>query len=719
MIANDCLQIETSEDAADAQTLWRLNARGSQRWHAFAPPVFEVEGRAVEARLAALGPAARPPRVVHGGVTEHVLAGTLVDDPGLTLEIAWRIAQNSPIVRFRYTLRSTDGRAPRRLTKTTGADALLYLGISLADLPDVTEVRFAEFNEMVHSFCLSERAVGRKDFTNGLSLIGPMLVGAAPRGDQALLVAYEHGSQVPDAFLAFDLAPDRAVRLRAVKGNYCDGQIVGGEQEESRAFTTPWFQAGVVAGDADALAAAYREFVLAHQSPNRESRRPYIFYNTWNFQERNRWWYGQQYLDSMNEARILQEIEVAHRMGIEVFVLDTGWYEKTGDWQVSRARFPRGLAPIKAKLDACGMKMGLWFNPTVAALSSRMRREHEDCLMTRGGKPHDPHGIWETESSQGLCLVSRYGEAFADELIRLAREVGVTYFKWDAIGQYGCDAAGHGHGNEENTPDERRDRYAFLLGGAMARVVDKLCAACPDAIVDFDITEGGRTVGLQFLSAGKYFLINNGPYSSNYDMPVPADGNVNLFFWPGPARAWVCRTPLPYDTWVPSVLFLTHYLPDDRYLVHGWSGSREVVDDANQWISIASLVLGQNGIWGDLLRITDEGIARFGRALTAYKQVREEVTRAALVLTGAVGGSPEVYEKIDPATGRGVVSVFASAAGRYSYVTHSPTAPGAWHNDGVSVARDGSGRARLDVAFEKAGAKVVFFGVSTDSAPPA
>ena len=315
----------------------------------------------------------------------------------------------------------------------------------------------------------------------------------------------------------------------------------------------------------------------------------------------------------MTQERMLAEIDVAHRMGIEVFVLDTGWYEKTGDWRVNLARFPDGLKAVREKLDGYGMKLGLWFNPTVAAVSSQMRRDHEDCVMSWHGKRHEPQEVWETEASQGLCLVSRYADAFADELIRLVREVGVTYFKWDAIGQYGCDDPCHDHGTAENTAQERADSYAFQQGAAMARVVDKLCAACPEAIVDFDITEGGRTVGLGFLSAGKYFLINNGPYSSNYDMPVPRDGNVNLFFWPGPARAWVCRTPLTYDKWLPSRP-VPDPLPAGRPLhpARLVRGRPEVTDDINQWISLASLVLGQNGIWGDLLGISEEGIARFG-----------------------------------------------------------------------------------------------------------
>ena len=51
-----------------------------------------------------------------------------------------------------------------------------------------------------------------------------------------------------------------------------------------------------------------------------------------------------------------------------------------------------------------------------------------------------------------MCLVSPWGEAFLKELVRLHRETGVTYYKWDAVGQYGCDAPGHGHGTAANTP---------------------------------------------------------------------------------------------------------------------------------------------------------------------------------------------------------------------------------------------------------------------------
>lgn len=638
------------------------------------------------------------------GVEEHRVRGTFVGAPHLSLTLIFRVAGDSPVIRFRYLLESSV--AVHLTTDPSHRNDLSYLSTSFSEMVHVREVRFGEWSSLFHSFTLTEHAIEERDFAHCRRLTGPMLVGT--RRQFAALIAYEHGSQIPDDFLAYDLTPARGITLRAVKGNYCDGQIVGPDAS----FMTPWFHIAAVDGTENDLAREYRDWMLHYQTPNAASRTPYIFYNTWNYQERNKWWNKNEYLGSMNEARMLSEIEAAHRMGIEVFVIDTGWYEKTGDWKVSQTRFPRGLAPLKAKLDEYGMKLGLWFNPTVAAVSSEMRRNHEDCLMTMNGKPQEPHEIWETEASQGLCLVSRYGEAFADELIRLHREVGVTYFKWDAIGQYGCDAPGHYHGTEENTPEERRNSYAFQLGAAMTAVVDKVCAACPEAIVDFDITEGGRTVGLQFLSAGKYFLINNGPYSMDYNLPTPADGNVNLFFQPGPARTWICRTPLSYDKWIPSVLFLTHYLPDDTYRM-GWNRDQEITAE-NQWGCLSSLVLGQNGIWGDLPAVSEEGIARFGETLARYKQVRDDITAAYPVRTGEVGGSPEIHEKIYDATGRGVVCLFASTGGTYTYVTENVVSrDGFWHNDGVTVRFDAQNRAVIEATFERGQfAKLVFFGVS-------
>jgi len=668
--------------------LWEYGAMPRDSAQRFAPPIFPVEGKQVNARVVRFVPVGTP---VHrnSGVTEYSFEGVFAEDPHLKLQVQFQVNEETPVIRFRYLLSSDQ---PRAMRASAGANSLTYLQTSLAQLPEAEEVTLSNFAQLTHSYTLAEEKIGDRYFRDSAAFMGPIL--AATGSHRSVLLAYEHGSQVPDAFLHYQLSPDRSVRLTAVKGNYVSGQAI----DATHPYQTVWMETATARGGIDELASTYRRFALKSMSQNEATRRPYIFYNTWNFQERNKWWNGKPYLESMNEDRILKEIDVAHTMGVDVFVLDTGWYEKTGDWTVSSKRFPDGLKTVKQKLDSYGMQLGLWFGPTTAAASSRVVREHPEWRRSWNGKVAPPEEVWETEKSYKMCMVSGYADSFADELIRLAKEVGVTYFKWDAIAQYGCNDPHHNHGGEDNTPQERSDSYGFQLVQYMSRVADKVAAAVPGAIVDFDVTEGGRAMGLAFLSSGKYFLINNGPYYQNYDIPIDLERtNSNLFFHQGPARTWITRSPLTFDKWIPSTLFLTHYFPDDP----------------KQWqaVDVASLILGQNGIWGDLLNVSDSGAAYLGSTLSRYKQIRDDVTDSDPVVTGIVSASPEIHEKISARTGRGAVVIFATERGTYQYITSHKVAAKHWVSDGVTVLQDTAGRAKIEATFDQPGAKILFFGV--------
>jgi hypothetical protein len=613
------------------------------------------------------------------GCTEHVLEGLLsgdAEEPGLTLVITFRIAPDSPVVRFRYELvaqppsavkPSESGASPvegftaeggcatscvpsprHTLTKSAGRDALAYAAVSLASLPEAAELRLSEFTEIYHTYLPQEVPLAPRDFAAERAVMGPILL--ASDATHQFLLAYEHGSTYPDAFLDFALAPDRRVTLRAVKGNYCAGQALESAGAEG-GFQSVWFDTALVAGTRDDLAAHFRHFIRARQALDNESRQPHVFYNTWNYQERKKHWMGRPYLDEMHEERMLRGIDAAHRIGIDVFVIDTGWYSRTGDWQVNLDRFPDGLKSVKARLDSYGMRLGLWFD-NAAALSSTALRDHLDCRCSSHGKAWDPQPVWETEPSHRMCLVSRYWERFADELIRLHREVGVSYFKWDAIGQYGCDDPGHAHG-------------------------------------------------------------------------TAAHSQATAF-----------------DRWIPLNLFMAHYLPDDG--------------PQNQTNAVASLILGQNGIWGDLPGVSAEGQTLLCNLIGKYKQVRDAIAAASPVVTGRIGGNPEIHEKIAasptldpsptaetkrqssrfsvlpptvPAPGKGAVVIFATDAGTYEYVTQASVDAVWWATPGVEVTRLPDGRAHIRATFhghagDGAGgrgtitpdsaecAKIVFFGVS-------
>ena len=681
LLANPAASIQTT---SNRQGLWDYVCNADGTRHTVAPPVACIDGKDII--LDCEGFQSSPPVVLTNGVIEQVFSGAVKKQSGLTLKIVFRIAPDSdPVVRFRYEIGSTTS---RKLTKPDGRDQMNYVTLSLATLPDVEELRLSEFNPQFHSYMPVERALAERYFADRQSVMGPILIGG--NDTHQLLLAYEHGSPAPDAFLAYTLQPDHSVRLHAVKGNYWNGEEIGPDKP----YATIWFELAVVKGSRDDLARAYRDFVFRHLSLNTATRKPQVFYNTWNYQERLHAWQKKPYLSELSNDRLLAEIEAAHAMGIQVFVIDTGWYEKTGDWQPSQKRFPDGLKTIKAKLDQYGMKLGLWFAPPSAALTSEALKNHEDCAVIKDGHRSPPSEVWETEKAITCCVVSRFGTNFADELIRLNRELGVTYFKWDAVEQYGCDAAGHGHGDATNSATERADCYAFQMPLAMSRIAERVSGAVPDAVCDFDMTENGRCFGLAFLTAGKYFLINNGPYCMNYDLPAPPDGNWNLFFRPGPARTWICRGPLTFDRWIPSTLLLTHYLPDDPA--------------ENQLLCLGSLILGQDGIWGDLPAISPEGRERFGTVLEKYRQVCDDVARAFPVVEGSLAGNPEIHEKI-AANGRGAVVMFANN-GWHRYVTAARPDRAVWHTGGAEVNFDDAGHAVIQAWFPKPSAQIVFFG---------
>lgn len=652
-------------------------------------PVFEVNGNDLSPVFRSVEKAYE--KRLNDALMEYAFDAVYEEYPNLTLRLTIRIANASPIIKFRYAL---IGDGTLKLTKKSG-ERLDYCSVSVADDEDLTEVRFSEFNQLLHSFCMNEVSVPNSYFANNFTAMGPLL--AVTNGYESYLLAYEHGSQYPDAFVHFKFTPEREVVLSAKKGNYLAGCALTKD-----AFESIWLDFGVVCGNVDTLAATFREFLLKYTTLNLESRKPYIFYNTWCYQERNRFWNGKFFLTDMNEERMLAEIDAAHEMGIDVFVIDTGWYEKTGDWAVNLERFPDGMKAVKERLDEYGMKLGLWIGPPNAAVSSKAVEHCPHCKREQDGRIRDPRPIWETEESYIMCLVSDFWDELANTLIRLAKELGVAYFKWDAVGQYGCNSSNHLHGTSENTPSERADAYAFNVGIYLEKIVNKVCAECPDVIIDFDITEGHRSVGLGFLSVGKYFLINNGPYYQNYGIPYDSKKEwSNIFVRPGAPRTWICRAPLTFDKWIPSVLFLTHYLPDDPM--------------NSQDINLASLILGQNGIWGDLPAISPEGRARFNEVLTYYKRVRDDITAESAIKSGMTGSGFECYEKINSKTGKGVVCVFSTVGDTFRYITNKTTDKNVWCSTQATVTPLSDGTSQIEISFEGEGAAMIFFGANDNS----
>jgi hypothetical protein len=139
---------------------------------------------------------------------------------------------------------------------------------------------------------------------------------------------------------------------------------------------------------------------------------------------------------------------------------------------------------------------------------------------------------------------------------------------------------------------------------------------------------------------------------------------------------------------------LTHYVPD------GNLAAREN--------SLASLVLGGNGIWGNLSELTGEETSFWRDKLSLYKQVRDAATSSAARVSGTVGNNPEIYEKVNLDSGTGLAVFFTCAPGSYHYVAEPfanklPTALGADECEALE-----GGYIRITVNLARDGARTVF-----------
>lgn len=81
--------------------------------------------------------------------------------------------------------------------------------------------------------------------------------------------------------------------------------------------------------------------------------------------------------------KIREQSELARQLGIELFVLDDGWFRKEnhtrtsmGDWKCNEDKLPGGIEAVAEIIHGKGMKFGLWFEPEAVSEDSRMLKEH-------------------------------------------------------------------------------------------------------------------------------------------------------------------------------------------------------------------------------------------------------------------------------------------------------------------------------------------------------
>ncbi len=134
------------------------------------------------------------------------------------------------------------------------------------------------------------------------------------------------------------------------------------------------------------------------------------------------------------QGSLLRLARRAMRLGVELFVLDDGWFGKRnsdtaglGDYTVNRRKLPRGLAYFSRRIRRIGMQFGLWFEPEMVNPDSELFRTHpEYAIQTPGKKPT----LGRNQLVLDLCR-PEVRDYIVTSVGHILDEADISYVKWD------------------------------------------------------------------------------------------------------------------------------------------------------------------------------------------------------------------------------------------------------------------------------------------------
>lgn len=199
----------------------------------------------------------------------------------------------------------------------------------------------------------------------------------------------------------------------------------------------------------------------------------------------NNW--GATYFD-FDEDKLKPIVDKAKELGIEMFVLDDGWFDhrdddnsSLGDWQVFKKKFPNGLGHFADYVHQQGLKFGLWFEPEMISIDSNLYQKHPNYLMHVPGRTPSP--------ARNQYLLDLGREEVRNNIFNQMKEIldsgKIDYIKWDMNRHlsdiYQADLPADQQG-------EVYHRYVLGLYDLLEKIVDRY----PDLLIEGCSGGGGR-----------------------------------------------------------------------------------------------------------------------------------------------------------------------------------------------------------------------------------
>lgn len=233
--------------------------------------------------------------------------------------------------------------------------------------------------------------------------------------------------------------------------------------------------------------------------------------------------------------KIKEQVIIAKKLGIELFVLDDGWFRRgnsshdsMGDWICNEKKLPGGIRKAAELVHSYGLQFGLWFEPEAVSPKSDLYQLHPDWVLGVPGYPNT-EGRHEYLLDLTRSEVRDYIKNILDSYLR---EGFIDYIKWD-MNRPLTDVYSQAHkdGNSKETS------HRYILG--LYEILEWLKTSYPKVLV-----EGCSSGGARFDPGMLYYVPQNwvSDNTDGYDRAVIQSG-FNLLYPQEVMGAHVSITP--------------------------------------------------------------------------------------------------------------------------------------------------------------------------------
>lgn len=141
---------------------------------------------------------------------------------------------------------------------------------------------------------------------------------------------------------------------------------------------------------------------------------------------------------NFNETRLVELFDEAAKLGVDLFLLDDGWFGNKyprnddkaglGDWQEDRSKLPGGIGYLVKEAAAKGIRFGIWLEPEMVNPKSELYEKHPDWILRL---PNRPENLQRNQLVLDLTnpKVQDFVFSVVDDMIM--KNPGLAFIKWD------------------------------------------------------------------------------------------------------------------------------------------------------------------------------------------------------------------------------------------------------------------------------------------------